>query len=56
MSDLRNVPGIGAKKEAELIALGYPTLEALKELPVRQVVLKPELDIIEGYMKEQLTH
>ena len=31
MSDLRNVPGIGAKKEAELIALGYPTLESLKD-------------------------
>ena len=31
MSDLRNVPGIGAKKEAELIALGYPSLEALKD-------------------------
>ena len=30
MGDLRNVPGIGTKKEAELIALGYPTLELLK--------------------------
>ncbi|MBP5638767.1 MAG: hypothetical protein J6X55_04785, partial [Victivallales bacterium] len=34
----------------------HPTLDALKDLPVRKVVLKPELDIIEGYMKEQLTH
>ena len=32
----------------------HPTLDALTELPVRRVVLKPELDIIEGYMKEQL--
>lgn len=30
MSDLRNVPGIGVKKEQELIALGYNSLAALK--------------------------
>ena len=30
MSDLRLVPGIGAKKEQELIELGYDSLEALK--------------------------
>lgn len=30
MSDLRNVPGIGAKKEEELIELGYDSLEKLK--------------------------
>ena len=30
MSDLRNVSGTGEKKEAELVALGYPTLESLK--------------------------
>ena len=31
MSDLRMVPGIGAKKEQELIELGYDSLESLKE-------------------------
>lgn len=31
MSDLRNVPGIGAKKEQELIALGYDSLASLKD-------------------------
>ena len=30
MSDLRNVPGIGAKKEKELMELGYDSLEKLK--------------------------
>ena len=29
-SDLRLVPGIGAKKEQELIDLGYDSLESLK--------------------------
>lgn len=31
MSDLRMVPGIGAKKEKELMELGYDSLESLKE-------------------------
>ena len=31
MSDLRNVPGIGAKKEQELIALGYDSLSKLRD-------------------------
>lgn len=31
MSDLRNVPGIGAKKEQELIALGCDSLSKLKD-------------------------
>lgn len=30
MSDLRLVPGIGAKKEKELIELGYDSLASLK--------------------------
>ena len=30
MGDLRMVPGIGAKKEKELIELGYGSLEELK--------------------------
>lgn len=30
MSDLRTVPGIGAKKEQALMELGYDSLEALK--------------------------
>lgn len=36
MSDLRNVPGIGAKKEKELIELGYDSLEKLKK-PIRMI-------------------
>lgn len=31
MSDLRNVPGVGAKTEQTLIALGYDSLAALRE-------------------------
>ena len=31
MSDLRSVPGIGAKKEQELMELGYDSLAALKD-------------------------
>ena len=31
MSDLRLVPGIGAKKEKELIEMGYDSLAKLKE-------------------------
>lgn len=31
MSDLRTVPGIGAKKEQELMDLGYDSLESLKD-------------------------
>ena len=31
MSDLRMVPGIGAKKEKELMELGYDSLESLRE-------------------------
>lgn len=30
MTDLRTVPGIGAKKEQELVDLGYDSLESLK--------------------------
>lgn len=31
MSNLRLVPGIGAKKEQELIEMGYDSLESLKD-------------------------
>ena len=31
MTDLRLVPGIGAKKEKELIEMGYDSLEKLKD-------------------------
>ena len=44
MSDLRKVPGIGAKKEAELIALGYPTLDALKEADPDDLYLRASLN------------
>ena len=44
MSDLRKVPGIGAKKEAELIALGYPTLNALKEADPDDLYLRASLN------------
>ena len=30
MSDLRSVPGIGAKKEQDLMEVGYDSLESLK--------------------------
>lgn len=44
MSDLRNVPGIGAKKEAKLIELGYPTLEALKDADPDELYLRASLN------------
>ncbi len=44
MSDLQKVPGIGAKKEAELIALGYPTLEALKNADPDDLYLRASLN------------
>lgn len=43
MSDLRNVPGIGAKKEAELIALGYPSLESLKNADPEELYLRASI-------------
>ena len=44
MSDLQKVPGIGAKKEAELIALGYPTLEALKDADPEDLYLRASVN------------
>ncbi|MBR1710455.1 MAG: TfoX/Sxy family DNA transformation protein [Clostridia bacterium] len=49
MSDLRNVPGIGPKKEKALIALGYDSLEALKEADPNELYVKACL-----YQNEQL--
>ena len=43
MSDLRNVPGIGAKKETELIALGYPSLESLKNADPEELYLRASI-------------
>lgn len=40
MSDLRNVPGIGAKKEQELMELGYDSLEALKSADPDELYVK----------------
>lgn len=40
MSDLRSVPGIGAKKEKELIELGYDSLEALKSANPGELYLR----------------
>ena len=51
MSDLRNVPGIDAKKEQELMALGYDSLASLKnadpdELYIQACLLQNEqLDV-----------
>lgn len=40
MSDLRLVPGIGAKKEQELMELGYDSLEALKNADPDELYLQ----------------
>lgn len=40
MSDLRLVPGIGAKKEQELMELGYDSLESLKEADPDELYIK----------------
>ena len=40
MSDLRNVPGIGAKKEQELMDLGYDSLEKLKGADPDELYIK----------------
>ena len=40
MSDLRCVPGIGAKKEKELIELGYDSLEALRSANPDELYLR----------------
>lgn len=40
MSDLRNVPGIGAKKERELIELGYDCLAKLKGANPEKIYLQ----------------
>ena len=40
MGDLRMVPGIGAKKEQELIELGYGSLEALKNADPDELYVK----------------
>lgn len=40
MGDLRMVPGIGAKKEKELIELGYGSLEELKNADPDELYVK----------------
>lgn len=40
MSDLRLVPGIGAKKERELTELGYNSLESLKDADPDELYFK----------------
>ena len=40
MTDLRMVPGIGAKKEKELIELGYDSLEKLKDADPEELYFK----------------
>lgn len=40
MSDLRLVPCIGAKKEQELMELGYDSLESLKEADPDELYIK----------------
>lgn len=43
MGDLRMVPGIGAKKEQELMELGYGSLEALKNADPDEVYVRASL-------------
>ena len=43
MSDLRMVPGIGAKKEKELMALGYDSLAALKNADPEELYVQASL-------------
>ena len=40
MTDLRFVPGIGAKKEKELVELGYDSLEKLKGADPDDIYMK----------------
>lgn len=47
MTDLRNVPGIGAKKEKELIELGYDSLEKLKDANPEELYF--QLSLKNGY-------
>ncbi len=51
MSDLRNVPGIGAKKEKELIDLGYDSLAKLKEANPEEIYMK--LAMKDGFMPDK---
>ena len=43
MSDLRMVPDIGAKKEKELIQLGYDSLAALKGADPEELYVRASL-------------
>ena len=43
MSDLRMVPGIGAKKEKELRELGYDSLAALKNADPEELYVQASL-------------
>ena len=51
MSDLRLVPGIGAKKEKELIELGYDSLEKLKDANPDEIYLK--MCVNQGYQLDK---
>ena len=44
MSDLRMVPGIGAKKEKELMELGYDSLAALKNADPEELYVQASLN------------
>ena len=44
MSDLRTVPGIGAKKEKELMELGYDSLAALKNADPEELYVQASLN------------
>lgn len=51
MTDLRKVPGIGAKKEAALVDLGYSSLESLKDADPDDLYLRAS--IIDGHMLDK---
>lgn len=47
MTDLRNVPGIGEKKEKALIELGYDSLKKLKKADPDELYIR--LSLSKGY-------
>ena len=51
MSNLRLVPGIGAKKEQELTELGYDSLEALKNADPEELYVQACLK--QGYQLDK---
>ena len=40
MTELRKIPGVGKETEKDLIALGYPTMESLKNADPEEIYLR----------------